>query len=327
MDSPLVTFERNVVMVYCSMSDETTPWRVSYTMVDNRQFIALKAEMQCAMKRMAGISEQGNGWSGFLRVMVNTRDKAVEQFIDARYADSDDVKPSSFHSAYLGANVPSTMQIAMGCVNDSHQMWVLTSSRKGTTIAIELTEENLAYVFINIKHYANQTMIESRMDYEEGDDDDGDEIVKCRRNNGKLSYLVEWRDASGKWRKRWASFHGEAMRGPMKDELHKFYERHHVPPGDPREISGTASTIDPIARRRSDVCSPSKLECSMNDASSPSEVQQPTEGVCASSASDSQEPIMSGDMPGGNLEKRNKTLAECWGRPNKREYVSIRPSM
>ena len=232
MDSPFVTFERNVVMVYCSMSEDGNPWRLTYTTVDNRQFTALKGEMNHAMKRMAGISEQGNEWSHFLRVMIRARDSAVLKFIEARYADSEDVQPVSFHAAFLGANVPPCMQVAMPGFDFAHEMWVLTSSRKGTSVSIELTEENLAHVFKNVKHFSTNPIAQVQDAVE---DDDGDEIVKYRKNNGKMAYLVEWRDAYGKWHKKWAGFKGESMRGIVKQELYDFYELHHVPEGDARE--------------------------------------------------------------------------------------------
>ena len=246
MDSPIVTFERNVVMVYCTMSEDGSPWRVTYNVVDNRQFVSLKGEMNHAMKRMAGISEHGNAWSRFLRVMIEARDQAVTQHIEARYADNDEVQPTSFHAAFLGANVPSTMQIAMPGFDDKHEMWVTTSSRKGTMISIELTEENLAHVFTNIKHYSiNPEPINDN--WLEDDYNDGDDIVKYRRNNGRWSYVVEWRDIYGAWRKRWASFKGEAMRQAAKQELTEFYEKNHIPAGDDREVAPDAAST-PVKR-------------------------------------------------------------------------------
>ena len=197
MDSPTVTFERNVVLIYCSMSEDGSPWRLTYTITDNRQFAALKGEMNHAMKRMAGISEHGNAWSQFLRVMIRARDSVVAQYIEARYADSDDVQPVSFHAAFLGANVPSCMQIAMPGFDDMHEMWVLTSSRKGTSISIELTEENLAHVFRNVKSYTLNPVMESNLNIVNAEDDDGDDVVKYRKNNGKMAYVVEWRDRHG----------------------------------------------------------------------------------------------------------------------------------
>ena len=246
--SPIVSFECNVLLMYSTHSPASIPWQVHFHTVDYRNYISLKAENHHAIKKMSGIIASGE-WLGYIHMMISARDEAVSQFIDTRFESRDDRRPNSFHVAYLEANVPKTMQIGMPGYNEAKLMWVQTSARKGMSISIELTPENMSHVFGNLKHYHdNPSEVQGVGAAHDTCDDESDEgsegIVKSRWNNGRRSYMVNWRDMFGTWRKKWMSPKSNGMKDHVKQELMRFYEQRHVPEGMTSNIH-TSNVVHP----------------------------------------------------------------------------------
>ena len=230
--SPSVTFDRNVLLVYSTCSPSSTPWQVHFEVIEDRHYISLKSENHHAIKKMSGITASGGDWLAYLHMMIAARDQAVSQYIDSKFDQRDDPRPKSFHVAYLEANVPKVMQIGMPGAQEPMLMWLQTSPRKGMSINMELTAENMAHVFANIKYYHDKPMEATSPLYDpENDDDDESCPVKTRWNNGKRSFMVNWRDGCGSWRKKWLTPKSPAMQDLAKEELMKFIEANHVPEG------------------------------------------------------------------------------------------------
>ena len=198
----------------------------------------LKNEMHYVFKRLSGLPRSaGMEWAKYFDEMADARDTHVTECIQNKLKDApaDSPLPTSFQDAYYQANIPKILDIDMPGRNGSRTMKVMTSSRKGVTVSVELTPENMAHIFANINMKGTEPdtdepkeMQDEHYAANEGDD----EVVKMRLCNGKPTYRIQYRDSSGVWRTKSAQCQ-DGMDDILKERLMAFYAANHYPEGVP----------------------------------------------------------------------------------------------
>ena len=255
---PVVTFERSVVLVHSSLAPES-PWRAPFSIVDGIELVMLKNEMHYTFKRLSGLPRNsGMEWATYFDDMAEARDARVTKYIKDALATqtSDSPLPTSFQDAYYWANVPKIIDVDMPGYKGSLSMNVLTSSRTGVTVSVQLTPENMAHIFANVKYYGQRATDEPSVMHDEQVEghEDGDDLIKKRVVNGKPTLRVQYRDSSGAWRTKSAQCQ-DGMTDVLRERLTSFYATNHHPedmplPADPPCSQSESCEADEAAKAK-----------------------------------------------------------------------------
>ena len=207
--------ERTVAIYTAAEHSKAYPWRPIIHNVDGKEFIEVDS-CSPAMNRAANAPRDSTKSQAWISNLVKLRDEAIDKFIeDVFVVDEDRMRPQSFAKAFLEANVPDALSIGVpiGDGREPKNFMVKTTNRKNTSPVVELTQANVEAILYAIKNYNADGDGHAHTECEEadGDGDDGwEELselelgpVKWRRNRGRWSLKVEWRDENGCRHSKW----------------------------------------------------------------------------------------------------------------------------
>ena len=230
--------ERTVAIYTAAEHSKAYPWRPIIHNVDGKEFIEVDS-CSPAMNRAADAPRDSTNSQAWIYTLVKLRDEAIDKFIeDVFVVDEDRMRPQSFAKAFLEANVPDALSIVVP-IGDGHEpqnFLVKSTTRKNTNPVVELTKANVEAILYAIKNYNADGDGHAHAECEEADGDGNDgweelselELgpVKWRRNHGRWSLKVEWRDENGCRHSKWE----QPAKGNAREVvrfLQDVYEKNH----------------------------------------------------------------------------------------------------
>ena len=230
----------DVCNIYTTANTSKTPWAPAVLVEDSTKFIQLRKDDR-GIPRAIGLymkdsTRKAGTWGGFIDAISNARDKTLDQMIDKFYENKDRERPSSYVTAYCGANIPKVVCVAVPEIALPYstipalQFKMRASSRKHTLPEVELREEVVAWFLSGAKAWHDgpptpdmqedtQEVENDGIAYEEdeipedereegaksGTSFDANNItpVKWRRKRNQDYLMIEWIDSKGEKHSQW----------------------------------------------------------------------------------------------------------------------------
>ena len=254
----------------------TNPWVVNPTVIDGRAFVPFSRGDRNLAKAFGCPMGTRSPWgtSTFPNKLASIRDKAIDVFIAEAMLRADPETDETLEDIqgristtgrlkiYNEIEMPDILEIELqefvtpeGEMVPTTTIAMLTTPKKNSAAAIELTEENLRILWLAYKSWPETKPSPSEQSA------DGDAVDDChldshvvkwhKRKRYRPSLCVRWRDADGLWRRRFetpASTDDPELQQQLVQDtvtrLEKHYHDVHVP--DPEGHNGGQQLADSL---------------------------------------------------------------------------------